>query len=283
MNISRLRLLPSVTCVILGICTLARVMQVQRSQYSVTPFAAPLLPPVSPSSRPVSPLFNPDHAAELLEGKQRDKWQLPQQLTASLRLQPGEIVADIGAGSGYLMPYLSKAVGARGSVFAEEISGISSHSAAESEILSECTCDPGARGRPEIARRQRGLFRSADRVPRGGTSRCVSADASQISQPECAFGDCGFRCGYQRRPSGSRRSLGCRTRCAAGSGSRRLGTDRTTRPVAPCQPVLLDFSPSSLKVQSPFAGVQQVVPSFGRLRLPGSYKLTKPEIAADGL
>ena len=121
MNISRLRLLPVVTCVILGICTLLRVMKVQRSQYPIAPTAESLLPTNTPSSRPVSPLFNPDHAEELLEGKQRDKWQLPQQLTARLRLQPGEIVADIGAGSGYLMPYLSKAVGTRGGVFAEEI------------------------------------------------------------------------------------------------------------------------------------------------------------------
>jgi len=36
-------------------------------------------------------------------------------------LEAGETVADIGAGSGYLLPHLSRAVGRRGTVFAEEI------------------------------------------------------------------------------------------------------------------------------------------------------------------
>ena len=72
-------------------------------------------------ARPVSPLFSPDHAAELLEGPKRDNWQRPLALVNALHLKEGEIVADIGAGSGYLMPFLSRSVGASGCAFEEEI------------------------------------------------------------------------------------------------------------------------------------------------------------------
>ena len=72
-------------------------------------------------SRPVSPLFNPVLSDTLLEGKNRDWWQKPQQIITALKLKPGSTVADIGTGSGYFLPYLSRAVGAKGTVYAEEV------------------------------------------------------------------------------------------------------------------------------------------------------------------
>lgn len=51
----------------------------------------------------------------------RDRWQQPARLVRALSLRRGETVADIGSGSGYLLPHLSHAVGPRGTVFAEEI------------------------------------------------------------------------------------------------------------------------------------------------------------------
>ncbi len=79
----------------------------------------------APSSQPrwriPAPLFEPWRAPELLEGPDRDRWQQPARVVAALELQPGDTVADIGAGSGYLLPYLSRAVGPSGRVYAEEI------------------------------------------------------------------------------------------------------------------------------------------------------------------
>lgn len=57
----------------------------------------------------------------MLDSRERDKWQQPGRMVASLGLKPGAAVADVGSGSGYLLPYLSHAVGARGTVYAEEI------------------------------------------------------------------------------------------------------------------------------------------------------------------
>lgn len=73
-----------------------------------------------PSRRP-APLFDPAEAHSLLEGPERDRWQQPARLVAALGLRPGQTVADVGAGSGYLLPYFSRAVGPSGTVYAEEI------------------------------------------------------------------------------------------------------------------------------------------------------------------
>ncbi len=70
---------------------------------------------------PRSPrVFNPGNAA-LLEEPSRDGWQKPAQVVSALKLEPGDVVADIGTGSGYFVPYLSEAVGPSGRVFAVDI------------------------------------------------------------------------------------------------------------------------------------------------------------------
>ena len=57
----------------------------------------------------------------MLEGPERDRWQKPAELVRKLKIRPGSTVADIGAGTGYLLPYLSPAVRPHGKVYAEEI------------------------------------------------------------------------------------------------------------------------------------------------------------------
>ena len=71
--------------------------------------------------RDAAPLFDPKLAKRLLDDPKRDTWQKPQQIIDALKLKSGAKVADIGSGSGYLLPHLSRAVGPRGLVFAEEI------------------------------------------------------------------------------------------------------------------------------------------------------------------
>lgn len=54
----------------------------------------------------------------ILDDPKRDEWQKPQQVVEALGLGPGNIVADLGAGTGYLERYLSKAVAPGGIVLA---------------------------------------------------------------------------------------------------------------------------------------------------------------------
>jgi ubiquinone/menaquinone biosynthesis C-methylase UbiE len=56
-----------------------------------------------------------------LDGPQRVATLKIPEVVAALKLQPGQIVADIGAGTGLLEVPLAKAVGPRGKVYAEDI------------------------------------------------------------------------------------------------------------------------------------------------------------------
>jgi predicted methyltransferase len=51
----------------------------------------------------------------------RDQQQKPRELVASLAIAAGMVVADVGTGPGYMLPFLSEAVGAHGRVVAEDI------------------------------------------------------------------------------------------------------------------------------------------------------------------
>lgn len=51
----------------------------------------------------------------------RGTWQRPADVVGALELQPGDRVADLGAGKGYFVHYLSEAVGSNGRVVAVEV------------------------------------------------------------------------------------------------------------------------------------------------------------------
>ena len=57
----------------------------------------------------------------MMEHKDRDAFQKPEEVMATLALKPGERVADIGAGSGYFTIRIAKAVGPTGMVWAIDI------------------------------------------------------------------------------------------------------------------------------------------------------------------
>ena len=84
--------------------------------------------------RPRRPIFALAAAAALLFGCQnvsklslsrlgsRAAWQHPERVVEVLEITPGQTVADLGAGEGYFLPYLSEAVGGKGTVYAVEVS-----------------------------------------------------------------------------------------------------------------------------------------------------------------
>jgi len=57
----------------------------------------------------------------LLEGPDRDLWQLPDEIMDSLGIAEGSVVADIGAGGGWFTVRLARRVGVNGIVYAEDI------------------------------------------------------------------------------------------------------------------------------------------------------------------
>jgi Methyltransferase domain len=56
-----------------------------------------------------------------MERAQRDEWQKPDQVVKALDLKNGDIVADIGAGSGYFSRRLAQAVAPGGKVYAVDV------------------------------------------------------------------------------------------------------------------------------------------------------------------
>ena len=57
-----------------------------------------------------------------LEDPKRDAYQKPHEVLTALNIKPGEIVADIGAGSGYFTFRLAHFVGVKGKVYAVDVS-----------------------------------------------------------------------------------------------------------------------------------------------------------------
>ncbi len=63
-----------------------------------------------------------DELAEKWNAPERDNWQRPEEIVAALALESGATVAEIGAGTGYMVAPLSQAVGKDGTVIAIDAS-----------------------------------------------------------------------------------------------------------------------------------------------------------------
>ena len=90
--------------------------------------AVVLLPAALPAQVPATPeemhRLHGDPAAYIafLDDPARDAYQKPDDVMKALALRPGEVVADIGAGSGYFTVRFARAVGETGRVYAVDIS-----------------------------------------------------------------------------------------------------------------------------------------------------------------
>jgi len=58
----------------------------------------------------------------MLDDPKRDEYQKPHEVITALNLKPGEVIADIGAGSGYFTFRLAHHVGDTGRVYAVDVS-----------------------------------------------------------------------------------------------------------------------------------------------------------------
>ena len=56
-----------------------------------------------------SNIFDAEHI-EILESKNRQKWQNPKEIMKQLKLKPSQVVADVGCGSGYFTVPISRKV-----------------------------------------------------------------------------------------------------------------------------------------------------------------------------
>jgi ubiquinone/menaquinone biosynthesis C-methylase UbiE len=61
------------------------------------------------------------NVAKTLLASDRDGRQKPKELIEAMQIQPGSTVVDLGTGAGYMLPFLSAAVGPNGKVLAEDI------------------------------------------------------------------------------------------------------------------------------------------------------------------
>lgn len=59
--------------------------------------------------------------AKDFDDPERDAWQRPTEVIAQLQVEPGQVVADLGAGTGYFLEALSRAVGPDGRVLALDV------------------------------------------------------------------------------------------------------------------------------------------------------------------
>jgi ubiquinone/menaquinone biosynthesis C-methylase UbiE len=107
-----------------------------------------------------------EQVARTLIAPDRDARQKPEELVQAMSIKPGMVVADVGTGAGYMLPFLSRAVGANGRVLAEDIQDdflAKARSKAESEKLGNITYIKGSETDPML--------------PRGGVDVALALDS----------------------------------------------------------------------------------------------------------
>ena len=70
---------------------------------------------------PDHPFDDVERWSKIFDDPERDEWQMPGKVVAALGLEPGSVVADVGAGTGYFVMHLAPAVAPGGRVLAIDI------------------------------------------------------------------------------------------------------------------------------------------------------------------
>jgi len=85
--------------------------------------AVPAFPQAAAAPAPMQHRHeNPTAYMAALDDPRRDAYQKPDEVVKALALRPGEVVADIGSGTGYFALRFARAVGDAGRVYAVDIS-----------------------------------------------------------------------------------------------------------------------------------------------------------------
>jgi arsenite methyltransferase len=100
-----------------GAQCVARLMKTGLRRTVMAAFAVMLALCAVHAARAQKPSENPHHGfhdaaywAKTFESPERAKWQKPDQVVRALKLKPGQVVIDIGAGTGYFTRRFAKAV-----------------------------------------------------------------------------------------------------------------------------------------------------------------------------
>ena len=99
-------------------------LRVSASILAFLPILLPLALPGQVATQANSGYQTPEGRKAVANGladPARDAKQRPQELIAAMNLQRGMTVADVGTGVGYMLPFLSRAVGPTGRVIGEDI------------------------------------------------------------------------------------------------------------------------------------------------------------------
>lgn len=86
-----------------------------------------------------------DKALEMFENAERDAWQKPDEVLARMQLRAGDVVADIGAGTGYFARRFAAAVGPEGAVLGLDV---------EAKMVEYMNADAQKRGLKNYTARQ---------------------------------------------------------------------------------------------------------------------------------